>query len=101
MIYYHRLKSRTQTDEDAALQLGSQEMWGRTPFNGLEPKVQAYTGRLPAGEIGIEFTTNIPPDNGCTPTMAAWSGSRDDVKMEDGFAKIPVTITDCTQNVDI
>jgi hypothetical protein len=94
---YHRLSSPTQTSVDAQRQIISQEIWGGIPRNGYEPKVQAYLGSLPTNANGIEFTTETAPDIGCPRGQAFWSGERNGVRVEDGFAKIAVTITRCTQ----
>jgi hypothetical protein len=94
---YYRIASPTQTPLDAMKQMVSQEIWGGIPRNGYEPKVQAYVGSLPTNTIGIEFTTEVPPDMGCPKGQAFWSGDREGVRVEDDFAKISVTITRCTQ----
>jgi hypothetical protein len=97
MAVYHRISSPTQTESDAKKQLTSQEMWGGIPRNGYNPKVQAYIGSLPLGSNGIEFLTNVEPDVGCPRGQAFWSGPRAGVRVEDGYAKISVEITRCTQ----
>jgi hypothetical protein len=97
MNTYHRIASPTQTSLDAQQQIISQEMWGGIPRTGYEPKVQAYIGSLPPNSDGIEFTTDVEPDVGCPRGQAFWSGEREGVKVEDGFAKISVRITRCTQ----
>jgi hypothetical protein len=94
---YHRIASPTQTPEDAMKQIISQEIWGGIPRNGYEPKVQAYLGQLPPNTTGIEFTTDATPDPGCPRGQAFWSSERPGVRVEDGFAKISVTVTRCTQ----
>jgi hypothetical protein len=94
---YHRIASPTQTANDAKEQMKSQEMWGGIPRYGSEPKVQAYTGSLPEGADGIEFTTESVPDPGCPPGQAFWSGEREGVRVENDFAKIPIAVTYCTQ----
>ncbi len=87
---YHRLASPTQTEDDARKQLTSREIWGSTPRYGYAPKVQAYVGRLPLGEEGIEFWTDIPPDFGSPPGLVAWSRPRQGVCVEGEYAKISV-----------
>lgn len=75
-------------------------MWGRPPRNVFAsniPKVKAYEGPLPDGERGIEFTTDVTPDPGCAPSQPVWSGPRDGVIVEDGFAKIRVTVVRAVQ----
>jgi hypothetical protein len=99
---YHRVASPTQPRSVAKLQIESQEIWGKVPRNGAIPKVEAYVGPLPANKSGIEFTTDLPPDRGCNPGYACWSGPREGVRVEEDdsgieFAKIAVTITRCNQ----
>jgi hypothetical protein len=44
---------------------------------------------------GIEFITTVEPDVGSPPLMAYWTGGRENVRLEDGIAKISVEITYC------
>lgn len=92
MATYHRY----QTDPElAAKQQASGQVWGRAARNVFAsdiPKVKAYVGPLPDGVSGIEFTTDVPPDPGCPPGKAVWSGPRSGVVVEDDFAKIAVKI---------
>lgn len=46
---------------------------------------------------GIEFTTDIPEDPNDHPTMVRWSAFNPHVKVEDGFAKIPIVVLRNTQ----
>jgi hypothetical protein len=39
----------------------------------------------------------VPPDSGTRPGLAYWSGEREGVRNEDGYAKIRVRITFCNQ----
>jgi hypothetical protein len=101
--YYHRKKSPTQTNEVAKMQIASQEMWGGPKGNHVSsdaPVVQAWVGKISKNkDKGIEFTTVIEPD-GYHPALAEWSereGKREGVWVEDGYAKIKVSITDCNQ----
>lgn len=103
---YRREESRSQTVETAKLQQKSQEIWGG-PCTGTYqsdiPKVKAYVGELPmkfdqtAKIRGLEFLTEVPPDSGTRPGLAYWSGKREGVRNEDGYAKIKVSITFCNQ----
>lgn len=64
---YHRRESRSQTSEDAEMQVTSGEIWGRAPRNFYQSDflvVKAYRGRLKEGERGINFTTDITPERG-------------------------------------
>lgn len=97
---YHRIKSPTQSDETCRLQVASQEIWGKPSHNVYQSdiaKVKAYRGPLPKGEQGIEFITEIPSDKGNSPYLATWSATRDDVRFEDGYAKISINIVKNTQ----
>src|SRR5256885_8761942 len=92
-MVYHRRDSPTQTKEVAEQQRATEEIWGAEGWGGLEPKVKAYIGELPLGTNGIEFETDIPPDAGCPPGQAHWSGARDGVEVVGGYAKIRVRVT--------
>jgi hypothetical protein len=94
-MLYHRLSSPSQTSSDAAKQIASQEMWGRPSRYSEIPKVKAYRGALPPNALGIEFITNVEPDAGSPPMMAYWTGGRENVRLEDGIAKISVEVTYC------
>ena len=105
---YHRKESKTQTVEDANKQIASQEMWGRATQNYLNsdiPKVKAHKNELPLlGNLeiksrGLEFTTIVTPDRGLPPrsSIVLWSGEREGVRTEDGYAKIKVEIGFCNQ----
>lgn len=94
---YHRKESPTQTAADAALQEATGEIWGSVPFGGVRPVAQAYRGPLPSGARGIEFTTDVAPDPQTPPSRARWSGPRQGVRVEGGFAKIDVTVIKNTQ----
>jgi hypothetical protein len=70
MNTYHRLKSSTQTKEDAIKQQDSMTIEGFPERNISQsniPKAKAYDGSIPEGEEGIEFTTDVAPDNGSRP----------------------------------
>ena len=87
---YHRLESPTQPPEVAAQQVASGEVWGRPPRGSYIPKVQAYSGPLPEGARGIEFTTDVPPDRYGIPGQPTWRGPREGVTVEGEFAKVRV-----------
>lgn len=94
---YHKIESPTQTPEDAARQADGGELWGRIPFGGGWPKVQAYVGPLPLADRGIEFTTAVEPDPGTPPGRAHWSGPRSGVAVEQGYAKIKIVVLENRQ----
>lgn len=66
------------------------------------PNVKAYFNHLPLlnnsqmQASGIEFTTMVEVDS-YHPKFAYWSGDREGVRNEDGYAKIKVTIAHCNQ----
>ena len=94
---YHRLKSPTQTNDVAEMQQLVQEVWGRPRRDSDIPQVQAYEGELPNDAEGIEFVTATEPDSNTPPGHVRWTGPRGGVRVEDGFAKVPVQITFNTQ----
>jgi hypothetical protein len=98
---YHRRKSSSQTEEDARKQIASQEMWGtecRNTASGLFPAVKAWRNQIDRkSQRGIEFITTVDPDPNNHPHFAYWSGDREGVRNEDGYAKIKVTIVFCNQ----
>ena len=96
---FHRLESDTQTAEDAVLQTGSGEIHGGIPFGSGWPQVQAYRGSLPSGARGIEFYTDLPPDQASPRSEVRWSGAgrRRDVATVEDVAIIPCVITRNTQ----
>jgi hypothetical protein len=115
---YHRTQSDSQTVEDGKNQIASQEIWGgpaRNCYFSNIPKVKAYTKVLPlqedrfsrgeatptTKELGIEFTTVVEADRCTRPGLASWSGDREGVRNEDGYAKIKVAITFCNQLEEI
>jgi hypothetical protein len=94
---FHRLQSPTQDNHTAQLQVQSQEIWGRARRGSDIPQVQAYTGPLPMGANGIEFTTRVAPDPQQPPGQARWTGPRPGVTIQDDFCRISVVITKNTQ----
>lgn len=59
------------------------------------PKVKAYSGPLPDGKKGFEFTTDVKPDSGGHPFQPTWSGNgvNPGVRTENGQAIISCTVT--------
>lgn len=98
---YHRRQSTTQTVEVARKQVDSQEIWGGPCTNFLNsdlPKVKAFWNELDRkSDRGIEFTTEVKPDPSGHPVYVFWSGDREGVLNEGGYAKIKVKITFCNQ----
>jgi hypothetical protein len=90
---YHRYLTPTQTEADIEMQLKSCEIWGKAAQNVYQsdiPKVKAYVGKIPQGKAGIEVTTDVPPDPNTPPHLATWSGNREGVRTEAGYAKLGV-----------
>jgi hypothetical protein len=93
MKTYYRLKSPTQTEEDAIKQKASMRIEGlpeRHISQSDIPKAKAYEGSLPEGAEGIEFTTDIDPDSGGRPGHPRWSGLRPGVTVEDDRASLAI-----------
>ena len=97
MGIYYRFQTPTQTEADIEMQLKSLEIWGKAAQNVYQsdiPKVKAYVGKILPGKVGIEFTTDVPPDPNTPTHLATWSGDRPGVRTEEGYAKLKVlTIT--------
>jgi hypothetical protein len=92
MAIYHRKKNENSQDvATARMQIKNSEIWGRCPHNYYQsdiPKVKAFLGRLPSGEEGIEFETDIAPDAGSPPGTTYWSGNRPGVITDGELAKL-------------
>ena len=89
---FHRLQSPTQTADDTREQVRTGEVWGRPARHRDIPKVKAYVGPLPPGRKGVEFRTAALPDAGSPPEKIFWTGPRDGVRVEDGYAKITIVV---------
>ena len=89
MIFY-RVESPTQTAEDAARQEERREIRSAAGKGSLGSRIRAYTGRMPKGARGVEFDTDVPPDDGSPPGEARWTGPRLGIVVEDGVAKLSV-----------
>ena len=64
---FHRINDAPETVKKI---LESGELWVLSPRNiGASnfPKVKAYEGKLPADRLGIEFETEVKPDEGTPP----------------------------------
>ncbi|MBL6080761.1 hypothetical protein JMJ56_22350 [Belnapia sp. T18] len=93
---YHRLENGTsQTFALGHLQQSSGELWGQPARGSSIPSVKAYTGPLPAGRQGIEFTTPVLPAPNKPPRDALWYyGHQPGVTLNaQGFAVIKITVT--------
>jgi hypothetical protein len=69
---YHRLQSRVLNEkmEQSGIVGGKP---ARNIYAGSRPKVKAYVGELPPRSTGIEFFSQIPPDERTPPRIAVWS----------------------------
>ena len=101
---YHRLESPTQTRSDADLQVRTQMICGkgaRQAGGAFSPilSVTAFRGSLPAGERGIEFTTQIAPSyvQPFPGGLCLWRAGDHGVQLQAGLACIAVTITHVNQ----
>jgi RHS repeat-associated protein len=98
---YHRFETRTQTPEDAEMQERT-GLVGGYPARGSEmPTVKAYSGPLPAGRRGIEFSTTVAPAPGSVPGQPKWYPGQPGVGVIPGkfgpMAVIPAVILRNTQ----
>jgi hypothetical protein len=89
-MIYHRRESPTQTAADAAKQVQSREIWGVAVGKSPASRVRAYMGRLPEGMRGVEFDTDVVPDEGSPPGEARWTAPRLGIVVEDRVAKLSV-----------
>lgn len=92
---YHRYAEETEID----LVLASGEVWGLPPRNYYRtdfPALKAFVGELPEGGFGYEFTTDVEPKYS-GPWQRRWIEGMPGVIVEDGYAKIPVTVTRCVR----
>lgn len=72
---------RFQNAEENELMCASGLVGGRVPRNiaaGLFPRVKAYEGPLPQGRSGIEFYTDVSPDDDI-PHAPTWTIGREGV----------------------
>jgi hypothetical protein len=82
-----------QDDDTTRRQQESGELWGKPDRGSDFPSVDAWTGPLPDGEPGVEFWTDVKPDDGQPPGRAKWRGPRLGVRIDGEWAKIRGTIT--------
>ena len=99
---YYRLESPTQPPNIVFVQQRTGTIRRYPAMGSFIPKVKAYVGSLPEGARGIEFTTDVPPDDGCVPSLPMWSGPRSGVRIATddqgrAFAEIDVVILKQTQ----
>jgi hypothetical protein len=94
---YHRLRSPTQDEVTARVQLNTGQVCGRpAQWSGLF-SVKAYRGQLPQGAEGIEFVTDVLPSPGAHPTLVFWYEGTQGVTVApingQTFATISVRVT--------
>ena len=99
---YHRLQGPTQPPDIVSVQQQTGRIRGYPARGSLIPKVKAYDGPLPEGRRGIEFTTDLRPDDGGAPGLPTWSGERIGIRhgtdeLGRDFVEIDVVITKNTQ----
>ncbi len=98
---YHRLESRTQKPSDAAMQERTGIVGGYAARGSDIPTVKAYSGPLPSGARGIEFSTSVQPAPGSVPGQPKWYPGQPGVGVIPGekgpMAVIPVIILRNTQ----
>jgi len=93
---FHRKKSPSQTDADAAKQVASDLICGagaRQIGGGVSPfaAAKAFPGPLPAGQSGIEFQTSVCPSSDGPITY--WASGTPGVIQVGELACIPAKIT--------
>jgi hypothetical protein len=93
---FHR-RSFARPDENEAI-CASKQLWGRRRenfFAGLVPAVKAWEGPLPDGVVGVEFYTDVPPDESSVPGWPEWTqGSAGVIILDrDELVAIPVVVT--------
>lgn len=103
-FFFYRLEKKKEDAEDI---VKSGQLWGkerRNTYQGLTPSAKAHRGKLTPEELAektakglhyIEFVTDVPEDKGKAKRQGDWSQD-DGVLMEDGWAKIPIIITNTT-----
>ena len=93
-VRYHRRRSTTQTEHDDFQVAETGELWGRTGRYDDEPAVKAYSGRLPSGTDGIEFTTGLRPSSGPGRQVRWYVRDGANLRTVDGvdWATVPVTV---------
>lgn len=88
---YHRLAGLEEAEEVKR----SGELWGAPPRNIFRsdiPCVKAFAGGLKENDDGYEFITEVEPSYS-SPYERRWVAGSPGVTVEDGFAKIAVTVT--------
>lgn len=91
---YHRVRSTSQTDEDAYAIEASGRLWGKAPRGSATPQPQAYDGPLPDGTVGIEFYTDAAPHPGSAPgKIRWWPGDPGVVLLDDERGMIEIKVT--------
>jgi hypothetical protein len=96
MIFY-RPESPAQTAKDAAKQEELREIQAVAPTHSTVSRIRAYSGRLPKGMRGVEFDTDVAPDDGSPPGEARWTGPRLGIVVEDRVAKLSVNAVENRQ----
>ncbi|HQY76421.1 MAG TPA: hypothetical protein PLT54_06770 [Rhodoferax sp.] len=95
-IYYRgEWGQKKQTAEIAISQVHTGEIWGQVSRNSGVPAIKAKPGVLPLGTNGVEFETDIPPDD-IGPAEVFWYpnvNTAKGLKMSDDekFAQMSVT----------
>jgi len=75
------------------MMIESGKIGGRSAWHSDIPKVKAFIGPLPPDRTGIEFTTDILPDEGCPPGHAYWSEGHPDVEVLEANELVAIAVT--------
>jgi hypothetical protein len=95
-VHYFRLQGKA----DNELVATTGKLAGRPPRNisqSMFPKVKAFIGKL-GDQTGIEFVTDIEPDQGCPPGQAYWSEGRPGVEVLDEYELVAIPVTIVVRN---
>lgn len=93
-VYHRREPSAANAEQIEA----SGELWGFADRDSDTPTVDAWVGPLSQDGTGIEFETDVPPDEGLPPHLGRWTGPRDGVEQRGDRAVIRVRVLKNTQS---
>ena len=95
-VHYYRVQSKA--DNELVAMTG--KLAGRPPRNisqSMFPKVKAFIGEL-GDQTGIEFLTDVEPDEGCPPGQAYWSEGRPGVEVLEEYELVAIPVTILARN---
>lgn len=95
-VHYYRYQSAAENE----LVASSGKLAGRPPRNisqSMFPKVKAWIGHLD-DRPGIEFITDVRPDDGSPPGLALWSEGTPGVEVLDRNELVAIAVTIVKRN---